>query len=236
MRQSCIIISICLLTLSQMARANDATIKTALHKFGITAQEISPSPISGIQAVISDKGLFYVSMDGKAMFQGPLYDISGKAPKNTTQLLLDKEMNTMQDQMVIYKAQKEKYVVTVFTDITCGYCRKLHKQMADYNALGITVRFLAFPREGLDGKIAKQMQSIWCSTDPAAALTAAMNNVDYPETAAKTCKADVSQQYHLGLLYGLEGTPAILAGNGVLIPGYQSPQQLKAYLDKINAG
>ena len=236
MRLSRFLTSICLLTLSHMVWADDATIKAVLQKFGIKAEEISPSPISGIQAVVSDKGLFYVSTDGKVMFQGPLYDISGNAPRNITQQLLENKVGTMTDQMVIYTAQKEKYVVTVFTDITCGYCRKLHKQMADYNALGITVRFLAFPREGLGGKVAKKMQAIWCSTDPVAALTAAMNNENYTETLAKTCKADIAQQYHLGLLYGLEGTPAILVGKGVLIPGYQSPRDLKAYLDKINAG
>lgn len=236
MRLSRVITSICLFTLSHVAWADDATIKVRLQKFGIQAEEVSPSPISGIKAVVSDKGLFYVSTDGKVMFQGPVYDISGTAPRNTTQQLLDKKVETLSDQLISYKAQKEKYVVTVFTDITCGYCRKLHKQMADYNALGITVRFLAFPREGLGGKVAKKMQDIWCSTDPAAALTAAMNNENYTETLLKTCKADIGQQYHLGLLYGLEGTPAMLVGKGVLIPGYQSPKDLKAYLDKINAG
>lgn len=236
MKLSRFIMSICLLGLSQMASADDAAIKSVLQKFGITAQEIYPSPMSGIKAIISDKGLFYVSTDGKVMFQGPLYDISGNAPQNTSQQLLDKKVDTLQDQMVIYKAPTEKYVVTVFTDITCGYCRKLHKQMADYNALGITVRFLAFPREGLEGKVAKKMQAIWCSTDPAAALTAAMNNENYSEKPAKSCKADISQQYHLGLLYGLEGTPAILVEKGPFIPGYQSPKDLKAYLDKISAG
>lgn len=138
--------------------------------------------------------------------------------------------------MIVYKAPKEQHVITVFTDITCGYCRKLHEQMADYNALGITVRYLAFPREGLHGQVEKAMTAIWCSADRNKAFDAAMKG-DAPQMdAPASCKINLDQHYKLGILFGIQGTPAILTDSGMMIPGYQGPQELKQVLDGQKRG
>ena len=177
--------------------------------------------------------MLYVTDDGKYFIQGPLYNVSGAQPVNVTNQLLQKQVDALTDQMIIYKAPKEQHVITVFTDITCGYCRKLHEQMADYNALGITVRYLAFPREGLNGQIEQQMKSIWCAADRRKAFDAAMKGEDV--TPAK-CDIDIAQHYKLGVLFGIQGTPALLLQNGSMIPGYQGPQDLKRYLDSQKDG
>ena len=140
---------------SALAHADDSAIQQSLKKLGMQQAEIQPSPLPGIKTVMTESGVLYVTEDGKHMIQGPLYDVSGAQPVNVTNQLLEKKVAALAPEMIVYKAPKEQHVITVFTDITCGYCRKLHEQMADYNALGITVRYLAFPREGLHGQVEK---------------------------------------------------------------------------------
>jgi len=170
------------------------------------------------------------------MIQGPLYDVSGAQPVNVTNQLLDKKVEALAPQMIVYKAAKEQHVITVFTDITCGYCRKLHEQMADYNALGITVRYLAFPREGLHGQVENAMKAIWCAADRNKAFDEAMKGNAPQMSAPDSCKIDLDQHYKLGILYGIQGTPAILTDSGMMIPGYQGPQELKQVLDQQKRG
>jgi sulfonate transport system ATP-binding protein len=135
---------------SGFAQADDAAIQQTLAKMGIKSSDIQPAPVAGMKTVLTNSGVLYITDDGKHIIQGPMYDVSGTAPVNVTNKMLLKQLNALEKEMIVYKAPQEKHVITVFTDITCGYCHKLHEQMADYNALGITVRYLAFPRQGLD--------------------------------------------------------------------------------------
>ncbi len=221
--------SLCLAICTCQSQANDTAIRQSLGKLGINVKEIQASPLPEIKTVITDNMVLYVTKDGRHMIEGPLYDISTQSPANLTFKMLAEKLQQFSDQMVVYKAPKQQYVVTVFTDITCGYCHKLHQQIADYNALGITVRYLAFPREGLTGKVARQMESVWCAEDKKSALDAAMKGKTPPE---KNCSIEIGQHYQLGLLFGIQGTPAIILDDGTLIPGYQGPNELKQFLDK----
>ncbi|KQN64659.1 bifunctional protein-disulfide isomerase/oxidoreductase DsbC [Erwinia sp. E602] len=228
-----LLLSLLIASVSGFAQADDAAIQQSLKKLGLEQTEIQPSPLAGFKTVLSESGVLYVTDDGKHFIQGPLYDVSGAQPVNVTNKLLEGKVDALAKEMIVYKAPKEQHVITVFTDITCGYCRKLHEQMPDYNALGITVRYLAFPREGLNGQVAKEMKSIWCSADPRKAFTAAMKG---EKVAAADCKIDIAQHYKLGVLFGIQGTPAMLLENGMMVPGYQGPQDLKKLLDSQKNG
>ena len=137
---------------SGMVHADDAAIRQSLAKLGVQSTEIQPAPVAGMKTVLTNSGVLYVTEDGKHIIQGPMYDVSGASPVNVTNQLLMKHLNALENEMIVYKAPQEKHVITVFTDITCGYCHKLHEEMRDYNALGITVRYLAFPRQGLESQ------------------------------------------------------------------------------------
>ncbi len=228
MKNSSLLLTFLLAVIGSTAHADDAAIQQALRKLGLPQTEVHPSPLPGMKTVLTGSGVLYVSEDGKHFLQGPLYDVSGSQPVNVTNQLLAKKVAALEEDMIIYKAPHEQHQVTIFTDITCGYCRKLHAQMADYNALGITVRYLAFPREGQGGDVEKAMKSIWCAADRKKAFEEAMKGNEPPRT---DCKIDLARQYDLGVLYGIQGTPAILLQDGTLIPGYQGPQDLKKFLD-----
>ena len=134
------LLSLLVASVTGAAHADDAAIKSARQP-GIQQADVQPSPVNGLKTVLTDSGVLYASEDGKHILQGPLFDVSGKEPVNVTNQLLSSKMDALKDQMIVYKAPKEKHVITVFTDITCGYCHKLHQQMKEYNDLGITVRY-----------------------------------------------------------------------------------------------
>ncbi|MBE1043779.1 bifunctional protein-disulfide isomerase/oxidoreductase DsbC, partial [Escherichia coli] len=163
MKKGLMLLSLLVASVTSAAHADDAAIKKALASLGIQQADVQPSPVNGLKTVLTDSGVLYASEDGKHILQGPLFDVSGKEPVNVTNQLLGSKMDALKDQMIVYKAPKEKHVITVFTDITCGYCHKLHQQMKEYNDLGITVRYMAFPRQGLASQAEKDMQSIWCT-------------------------------------------------------------------------
>ncbi|AHG19317.1 protein-disulfide isomerase [Chania multitudinisentens RB-25] len=232
MKKGLMLLSLLVASVTGTVHADDAAIQKALGSLGIQQADIQPSPVAGLKTVLTESGVLYISEDGKHILQGPLYDVSGKQPVNITNQLLFTKLEALQDQMIVYKAAQEKHVITVFTDITCGYCHKLHQQMKEYNELGITVRYLAFPRQGLNSQAEKDMQSIWCSADKAKAFDAAIKG---DAVSPATCKTDISKHYALGLLFGIQGTPAIIMQDGRMIPGYQGPKEMAAMLDAHQA-
>lgn len=229
MKKGLLMFTLLATTLSGAAHADSAAIKQLLAKLGVQSSDVQPSPIKGISTVLTDSGVIYVTDDGKHIIQGPMYDVSGAQPVNVTNTLLAGKLNALEKEMIVYKAPQEKHVITVFTDITCGYCHKLHEQMADYNALGITVRYLAFPRQGLDSDAEKEMKAIWCAKDKNKAFDDVMAG---KSVAPASCDVDIADHYALGVQLGVSGTPAVVLSNGTLVPGYQPPKEMKEFLDE----
>ncbi|OBX04804.1 protein-disulfide isomerase [Gallibacterium genomosp. 3] len=212
------------------ALADDAQITSELKKLGVNEIQITSSPLAGIKTAVTDKGIVYVSEDGKYVLYGNLYQITDKGAVNMSNKLLFEQVEKLSNQMIVYPAKNEKYVVTVFMDITCHYCHLLHEQMKDYNDLGITVRYLAFPREGLGGQVAQQMESIWVAKDPVFALNEAEKGNLPKELHAPQM---VTKHYQLGLQYGVNGTPSIILPNGELLGGYVPPKELLKVLQSL---
>jgi thiol:disulfide interchange protein DsbC len=203
---------------------------------GLEVSEISESPITGLYEVITNRGVLYSTADGKYLVQGTLLDLKKK--ENLTELAMGKVrkagIKQFEDSMIVYPAKNEKYKVTIFTDITCGYCRKLHRELDDYLAAGITIQYLAFPRAGLQGKGYQDLKNIWCAADNAQALTDAKAGSDVASVA--DCDMPVKEQFELGKSLGITGTPAIILEDGSLIPGYQPAADLKNALDNMSNG
>ena len=194
---------------------------------------IGPAPLPGFREAIVGGQVVYVSDDGKYLMQGKLFDIAAK--KDLGEATMNKVRGDLLKTIplsdrIVFAPPNPKHTVVVFTDVECGYCRKLHSEMAEYNRQGIAVQYLAFPRMGLASEDFKKMVSVWCADDRRSALTAAKNDKPLP---AKTCKSPVAMQYDLGQRMGLTGTPMIMAADGTQIAGYLPPTQLRAALDKL---
>lgn len=223
------IITLGIMGLSAVVFASDANLKARLEKMGATDVNISDSPLPGFKMVSSNEGILYISQDGRYFIQGKIFELKdGKVIDITNQKLMT-ELNSYANEMIVFPAKNEKHVVTVFMDISCHYCHVLHKKIKEYNELGITIRYLAFPRGGMNAQTAKQMEAIWTSSDKMKALNDAMNGT--LPTQLKTPNI-VKKHYQLGVKFDVTGTPNILTSSGELISGYVEPKELVTLLAK----
>lgn len=220
-----------LMLFSTAVCANSATLQQQLEKMGVTNIQITDSVLPGFKTVMADQGLLHISEDGRYFVQGEIFELKeGKAINITHQALL-KELNSLEKEMIVFPAKNQKHVITVFMDITCHYCNLLHQKMADYNALGITVRYLAFPRAGLNSQTARQMEAIWTSPDPVFTL----NESEKGKLPAEQKTPNiVKKQYQLGIKFGVKGTPSIITQTGEVIPGFVEPKELLKILNESN--
>ncbi len=194
---------------------------------------IEPTPVPGLYAVRYRASVYYFSADGRYLISGSMVDLDTR--QDLTEKLVAGYRKAQieavpESDMIIYSPKEKKHTVTVFTDIDCPYCRKLHREMAEYNKRGIEVRYLAYPRAGVGSESYKKAVSVWCAKDRNAAMDKAKAGepVEY-----RTCDNPVRKEMALGDAVGVQGTPAIVLENGEMIPGYQPAAQLAAKLDGI---
>jgi thiol:disulfide interchange protein DsbC len=218
--------------------AGEPAIRAAVAKLlpGVEVASIAGSPIAGWSEVAVQGRVFYVSNDGKYLIHGALVDVA--SDENLTRLsegALRKDLLDAvgADRRIVFAAAQPKHRITVFTDIDCGYCQRLHQQMADYNRLGISVEYLFYPRAGINSESFEQAVAVWCASDRRAALTAAKSGAVLPHAS---CTNPVRMDFELARKVGVDGTPAIYADNGVQLGGYLEPTEMLARLDKMAAG
>jgi len=215
------------------ASASDADIMATLQKLGYNKEsiQISNTPISSMKRAVTPDGVFYITNDGKFLTQGPIYNMAGKTPENIANSENIKLINSIAKDAIVYQAKDQKYVISVFTDYTCGYCKKLHEDINSYLDLGISVHYFAFPRQGLDSQVAKDMQSIWSAKDRKAAFDNAYKGGKI--SPATSVVPYIKMQFDAGRKIGLSGTPGIILPNGQLLAGYVPANELIKILDKM---
>ena len=203
---------------------------------GIEAGNVSDSPISGVYEVTVGASVAYVSKDGRYLLRGELIDLETETNltaqrQNTARASVLAEVD--EAQMVIFSPENPRHTITVFTDIDCGYCRRMHREMEQLNELGIRVRDLFYPRAGPGSEAWSKANNVWCSPDRLGAMTAAKNGEQVP---ARNCgTTPVREHYDLGGRVGLQGTPAIYSESGEIVGGYLPPEALLARL-RASAG
>ncbi|MBV6750252.1 DsbC family protein [Pseudomonas chlororaphis] len=235
MRLTQIFAAAALALVSSLALADD-TAEQAIRKSLESLQletpvdSISPSPLAGLYEVkLKGSRVLYASADGQFVMQGYLFQLKDGKPVNLTEkterLGVSKLINGIPvAETVVYPAIGEtKSHITVFTDTTCPYCHKLHAEVPALNKMGIEVRYVAFPRQGLGSPGDEQLQAVWCSADKKAAMD---KMVEGDDIKAAKCANPVSKQFALGQSIGVNGTPAIVLADGQVIPGYQPAAQV----------
>ncbi|TXH70027.1 MAG: DsbC family protein [Thiothrix sp.] len=222
------------------APTTDATVDTALLNeklkplFGDVPDSIKPTPVSGVFEAKFGTELIYVSADGRYFFSGDLIDGTSRTNLSEQSRTVERKdmLAKVEDKdAVIFKAKGEqKHLLTVFTDVDCGYCVKLHKEVNQLNEAGVSVRYLAYPRAGIGSESYKKIVNVWCADDKQDALTKSKAG----ETiAAKECENPVAKEFELGQKLGVNGTPALFTEDGTMIPGYRPADQLVKILDDM---
>jgi len=209
-----------------------SALKSLIGEEAASDIQIQPSALKGLQEVVLEGNVFYMSEDGRYLIRGgDILDLKEKG-KNITEerrngIRVSAMKELKEDEMIIFKPKETKYVVNVFTDVDCFYCVKLHKDMSKYNDQGIEVRYIAFPRGGVSSAAYKTMVSVWCAEDKHLAMNDAKNAKPVPQ---KECTNPVSKHFELGRKLGVSGTPALLMSNGELLPGYVPAEKLVQFL------
>lgn len=216
-----------------VANADEAAIREAMAKSmpSVKIDSVKPSEVKGLYEAVVGANIFYVSEDGKYLLQGRLVDVAARKDLTEEKLSGIRKQaieKVGKENMIIFKPKIAKYTVTVFTDIDCGYCRKLHSEIDQYLSQGITVQYLFFPRAGKDSDSYKKAVSVWCADDRNAALTAAKKDQKVP---SKTCDNPVDEHMKLGEEFDVKGTPMIVTEKGNIYPGYLPAKQLVEALE-----
>ena len=197
---------------------------------GAVIELIEPSPIPGIYAVYyGDLQPIYVTQDGSFFIYGDIYKININSISNITEKSVAERrklilQNIPSEELISFKSSNEQFSVIVFTDVDCGYCRKLHNQIDEYNSLGISINYAAFPRSGIGTSAFTKMVGAWCSDNPKDSMTKLKNNSTLDISFCEN--QPVSKQYIIGKKLGVDGTPAIFSMDGEIFPGYIEPEEL----------
>ncbi|MFT3763172.1 MAG: DsbC family protein [Pseudoxanthomonas sp.] len=216
-------------------KAAEERVRKALQALGLKVDYIAAAPMAGFRQVIAGGQSIYVSDDGRYLMQGSVVDLQTRRDAGESSPALAGYRRELLEtvphaQRIVFAPPNPKYTVSVFTDIECGYCRKLHSQIAEYNKQGIAIEYLAFPRMGLGTKDHQDMVSVWCAADPKRALTEAKSGRTVPK---RDCNNPVAAEFELGQRIGVNGTPAVFAPGGAQIGGYLTPAQMRAVLDGL---
>lgn len=199
---------------------------------GLEIIRITESSVPSIMKVELSNGKYvYVTKDARYLFYGELHQYKNNKMVNLTERDLarsrEKKLESIASEDIItFQADDNSgSEIFVFTDVSCGYCKKLHRHIEDINNAGITVHYLAFPRAGEDSPAGRLMSNVWCSKDRKKALTEAKQNGTLKNTP-KTCTDPIAQQRELGLRFGMTGTPGIYDSKGRHLGGYLTTEQL----------
>jgi thiol:disulfide interchange protein DsbC len=223
---------------SAQADESSAELEAVRQKIGemfdmIAPEDVSASPVDGWYTIHSGSIVAYISADGRYLLQGDLIDLdtSANLSENVRTDARRELMSTVtDDQTILFAPEEVKYSVSVFTDVDCTYCRRLHSQIDQYLEHGIQVRYLMYPRNGPASSAWSTAEDVWCAADRQSALTMAKLDRDFP--TAKCDASAIQEHYVMGRDVGLNGTPAIVLEDGTLIGGYLAPDQLIATLEQ----
>lgn len=202
---------------------------------GLSEKHVSKTPLDGVYELQAGSKIYYISSDAKYLLTGDLVNMQTKenlTEKRLKGVRVDLLTRIEDNQLLHFNAEKPLHRIKVFTDIDCGYCRKLHSEMAQYNDLGISVDYLFYPRTGLGTPSYNSAVSVWCNKDRNDAMTRAKSGEDLP---IEKCENPVVKHYLLGNEMGINGTPAIVTEDGTLMPGYLPPDAMRKQLDALKA-
>ena len=206
---------------------------------GLPITDVKPGQIAGFYQVSIQGGMtLYMHAIDDYLFAGDLFFVEPEGLVNATEVARTRQRKELLDaldaeDMLVYSPKPElvQATITVFTDIDCGYCRKLHQEVPELNRLGIAVRYLAYPRAGVGSESYNKIMSAWCADNPLRALTRAKAGEEIED---RTCSNPVAEQYGMGGAFGVSGTPAIIYENGYLQAGYLPAEEMARRLGVLN--
>ncbi len=214
---------------TSVTAADTSAIQAQLKLMAPDAPEatITASPVDGLYQVQIGMTVIYMSQDGKFLLNGDFIKVDTR--ENLTDLARsaarkDAMQSVDESSMIVYPAKgKQRHSITVFTDIDCPYCAKLHKEIPALNDAGVQVRYLSYPRSGQGSPSYHKAVSVWCAKDSAKAMDSAMAG---SSVESKVCSNPVVNHMVEAQRFEVNGTPNIVLESGELLPGYVPAKEL----------
>jgi len=202
-----------------------------------TPDSVAESVVPGLYEAVYGAQVIYISDNGRYMVEGDMYDLKNRVNITETRRQNGRVKaidNINKDSFIEFKPENgdSKFTVTAFTDIDCGYCRKLHKEINEYNKLGITIRYASFPRSGINSPSYYKAENVWCAKDQQKAMTFAKSGAtldqlkNLEKSPGKQCGDIIKQHYQTAREVGVTGTPTLVKSDGQVIPGYVPASRL----------
>ena len=212
--------------------ADDAAAQLA-KKLGVKPEAVSPGPIPGLYSVVLGPQVAYVTADGRYILRGDIIDRSNgkdvsEQQRDAARLAYIQSIG--EDNMIVFSTPHPKHVLTVLTDIDCGYCRQLAQDMPLLLAQGVELRYLAFPRTGVGSPSWDKAVAVWCAKNRQVAYQYAMRGAEIP--AGKCSDAPVLAGFEFARQLGMDGTPILIDEYGQIIDGYVPVPELVKLLDE----
>ena len=226
-----------LLSFNAVADPQEDMLRAAVAKLapGVHVDAITEAAVPGLYEVQAGATVWYITDDGRFLIDGDIYDVD----KHVNLSALKRQAGTAkaieamgEENMIVFSPDKPDYTVSVFTDVECGYCRKLHREINQYMDAGIKIRYLSFPRAGKNSSAYNKAVSAWCAKDQKAALTRAKNG---QPIESLHCDNPIDEQMALGESMGINGTPTMVLESGEILPGYVPAKKLRRLLDAKNS-
>jgi thiol:disulfide interchange protein DsbC len=199
---------------------------------GVTVENLQKIDSLGMYEGVINGEVLYFSADGQYAMQGELVSLATRTNLTEQRRVSDRQsiLKVLDEKdMIVFEPEKTEHTLTVFTDIDCVYCRKMHSEIEQYKELGIRIRYMSYPRGGIGSESYDDAVTVWCDKDRQEAMTRAKAG---EELEAKTCDNPVEAEFNIGRQLGVSGTPALFMESGQMLPGYVPPERLKAILDE----
>lgn len=204
-------------------------LQTELRAFRLSAMPLDKLNFSRAEdgttyRIVAGTFLFHISPDGQAarydylLAQEPYASLSEAEQAVFRRAALDA---VDEADMIVFAPPPEvpvRYTLDVFSDVSCPFSAALHRDIDFFTAAGIKIRYLGFPRDGLDSLGYKKMVPVWCNPDRSHTFSEAI--------AGKRIKLNYCQdhpveaQYWLGESFGFPGTPTMIQEDGIMLVGY----------------
>lgn len=226
-------ITVALVAFTQPALATDDVAAQLAAKLGVSSKDVTPGPIPGFYSVVLGPQVAYVTADGRYLLRGDILDRSdGKnlsaGQRDAARLAYIASIG--EQNMIVFAPPHPKHVLTVLTDIDCGYCRQLADDMPQLLSMGIELRYIAFPRTGVGSPSWDKAVAVWCAKNRQVVYQYAMRGAKID--GDKCDPAPVLAGYEFARKLGVDGTPVIIDEYGQMIDGYLPPDQLLKLLDE----
>ncbi len=185
-------------------------------------ESIANTPIPGVFEVTAGGRVLYAASSDELLMVGSLYDVErgvnvGEEKQNeVASRKAEEELGPLSvDDMVVFKGEETKRHITVFTDVECGYCRRLHQEVPILNEAGVEIRYMLYPV--ISERSYPNAESVWCADDRQTAMTQAKQGKPIEH---RECANPIEQHMQIASKLGVRGTPFLVLDDYTVIPGY----------------